>query len=122
MKTILVVDDEPDVLEAVRDALESEGYGVTLARNGQEALDRLRAGSAPNLVLLDWMMPVVDGRAFCAARAADARLLPIPVLLLSADVRAMAEAKAAGVTGVVQKPVSIEDLIEAIERFATPER
>jgi two-component system, chemotaxis family, chemotaxis protein CheY len=54
---VLVVDDDPDILEALSEILESEGYGVRKARNGQEALDRLN-GIPPGLVLLDLMMPV----------------------------------------------------------------
>ena len=81
---ILVVEDDGDVREALVQLLEFEGYRVTSATNGRDAIDQLRAGAAPNLILLDLMMPVMDGPQFRAAQLGDPGLAAIPVIVLSA--------------------------------------
>jgi CheY-like chemotaxis protein len=81
---ILVVDDEPDVRESFSQALEMEGYVVVHARNGQEALERLKkVERLPLVVVLDLTMPVLDGRGFLAQRARDRILANIPVVVVS---------------------------------------
>ena len=80
-RRVLVVDDDPDILDALSEILEVEGYDVQRARNGREALQRLEQ-AMPDLVLLDLMMPVMDGWAFARSRARGARP---PIIVLSAD-------------------------------------
>jgi CheY-like chemotaxis protein len=80
---VLVVDDDPDILEAVSEILEGEGYRVARAANGAEALARVEA-ERPGAILLDLVMPVMDGFAF--ARTLRARAgAPVPVVVISAD-------------------------------------
>jgi CheY-like chemotaxis protein len=109
---ILVVDDDPDILEAVGEILVDEGYRVARARDGQEALARLE-GERPALVLLDLMMPVMDGVAFARAM----RLVPehagIPVVVISAD-GDPARARAVAAQGFLAKPFDIDDLLRAV--------
>lgn len=111
-RTILVVDDDPDLLDVTRFALEGEAFEVATARNGQEALELLRAGEPPGLVLLDLMMPVMNGWEFLEEVAKDPSLRAIPVVVLTA-------ANPEGVPGAVEilrKPIDLEELIEAVER------
>jgi two-component system, chemotaxis family, chemotaxis protein CheY len=115
---VLVVDDEPDLLDVMRFVLESEGFGVETARNGKEALDRMldriRAGRAPGLVLLDLMMPVMNGWTFLDEISKTPVLKEIPVVVLTAS-------RAEGVPGAVEvlhKPVDLGLLIQTVERHA----
>src|SRR5665648_169588 len=83
-KSILVVEDDDDIRNAIVDLLESEGYATEFAINGKDALDRLHEMSKPCLVLLDMMMPIMNGREFLDIVMKDNRLAPIPVLIVSA--------------------------------------
>src|SRR5436190_21383655 len=84
-KLILVVDDDEDVRDAVREALEAQRYEVAVAANGQQALDMLRSGPRPSLIFLDLMMPVMSGEGFVEKQRQDPALAQIPVVILSAD-------------------------------------
>jgi two-component system phosphate regulon response regulator PhoB len=85
-RRILIVEDDKYILSAFQDLLNDEGYSVSTASNGQEALDILRASDQlPNLILLDWMMPVKDGLEFRREQSADASLAKIPTVMMSAD-------------------------------------
>ena len=85
MRWVLIVDDDPDLRETLIDALSLEGLSVHAAENGQVALDWLRAHAELDwMVLLDLMMPVMDGRSFLEARARDPVIAAIPVVILTA--------------------------------------
>jgi CheY-like chemotaxis protein len=84
MKTILVVDDEYAMVEALSALLEDEGYQVATAANGEEALLCLSDGLTPDAVLLDVMMPKLDGREVLRQLRADPKYSAIPVILMSA--------------------------------------
>jgi two-component system NtrC family sensor kinase len=114
-KVILLVEDDYSIREAVYDILEGEGYDVVQAENGREALERLRAGAPPDLIVLDLRMPVMDGWEFRAAQKNDPNLATIPVLAVSADGSAKAEAIAA--EGYLRKPLSTSTLVEAVARI-----
>jgi CheY-like chemotaxis protein len=111
-KSILLVEDCPIVQGAMRMVLEWEGYRVLSAANGQEALDLLRGGARPALILLDVAMPVLDGRAFRKEQKADPDLAGIPVVVVS-GVEAAASIDAAG---HVQKPFLPDELLGAIRQ------
>src|SRR6516165_3917335 len=81
-KNILLVEDDEIVRRAIQMVLEWEGYYVECARNGQEALDTLRAGSRPSLILLDILMPVLDGEEFRREQLQDPRFASIPVIVV----------------------------------------
>ncbi|WP_375769018.1 response regulator [Archangium gephyra] len=83
MKTLLVVDDEVGITEALNDLLSEEGFHVLVAGNGREALARM-AEQRPDLILLDYMMPVMDGRELLLALQAGTAHRDIPVLMMSA--------------------------------------
>jgi two-component system, OmpR family, alkaline phosphatase synthesis response regulator PhoP len=81
--TILIVDDEADIRELVRYNLQKEGYGVTAVENGEQALTEVRA-QAPDVVVLDLMLPDLDGLEVCRIMKADPALSAIPILMLTA--------------------------------------
>jgi two-component system chemotaxis response regulator CheY len=116
---ILVVDDDEDIRYALGDTLEAEGYSVVLAEDGRDALDKLLALPAPPcVILLDLMMPNMDGLQFRAAQQRDPALSSIPVVILSADAQVKQKAAAMDAAGCMAKPVRIADLLKMVERFA----
>jgi len=114
-RRVLVVDDDPDILDALSEILEVEGYEVQRARNGREALQRIEQGM-PDLVLLDLMMPVMDGWEFARSLAPGTRP---PIIVLSADRNVSAKAKEIGALGWLAKPFELSDLLAAV-RSAVP--
>src|SRR5262245_34872901 len=82
---VLIVDDDYDIRATLHEILSDEGYDVASSANGFEALQALRSGTAPCLILLDLMMPVMDGWQFRAQQLSDPTLASIPVVVLSAD-------------------------------------
>jgi two-component system, OmpR family, response regulator MprA len=110
--SILVVDDEPAVREALRRALELEGYEVELAADGAEALERLGNGaSEPEALLLDVLMPNVDGIEVCRRLRAEGRSLPILMLTARAEVADRVSGLDAGADDYVVKPFALEELL-----------
>ncbi len=119
-KSILVVDDQDDGRASLAMLLELAGHAVRQARHGQEALDLLRAGPAPDLILLDLVMPVMNGWEFRRLQRQDPALAPIPVVVLSAWGEAAEKADILGDVGYLQKPVDPGLLPDVIERHARP--
>lgn len=114
--SILIVDDDADIREALIDILTDHGYHVLAMRNGREALDHLRRGARPRLILLDAMMPVMDGLTFRREQLIDPELRGLPVLMISASSRSKVDAQGLGFVGVMSKPINLERLLEVIER------
>jgi two-component system chemotaxis response regulator CheY len=105
---VLVVDDDPDILEAITDILEVEDYRVAKARNGVEALERVEA-ERPDAILLDLMMPVMDGATFAhALQQRPAR--DVPIVVISADGNPQ-RAAAVGARAYLAKPFDIDTLL-----------
>jgi len=111
-KTVLVVDDETDIRESLRDALEDEGYRVVVARNGKEALDALPTLEKPVAIILDIIMPVMSGAELYAAIQADPRFADMPVLISTSD----ASRAPSGVL-IMKKPIDLERLLDAIAKL-----
>ena len=116
-RTVLVVDDDRDIRDALSDVLNDESYIVVCAADGEEAIARLRSPPRPAVVLLDWMMPRCDGACFLRHQRADPVLATIPVVLLTADPRALAHARETGVQAGIAKPVSLDELLTVIARY-----
>jgi two-component system chemotaxis response regulator CheY len=116
---ILVVDDDTDIRETLAQILEFEGFDVTCASNGQEAMDRLES-LKPNLILLDLMMPIMNGYEFRRAQKAKPEIAEIPVIILSADGNVQQKAAAADVQAFLKKPIELEVLLSAIRQHCTP--
>ncbi|MFN2387446.1 MAG: response regulator [Thermoanaerobaculia bacterium] len=108
---ILIVEDDADLRESLSQILEDEGFEVIGAENGRIALDYLKGNSAPCVVLLDLMMPVMNGWEFRDAQLQDPELSEIPVVVLSADARTSSKAQALGVEQYLRKPVQLDQLV-----------
>ena len=113
-EVVLIVDDDRDIRESLRELLVEAGYDVAVAENGLVALQQLRAGLRPGVILLDLMMPVMDGMAFRADQLADADLCTIPVVLITAAGRAATEALRS--VTVLHKPLRMRQVLAAVSQ------
>jgi CheY-like chemotaxis protein len=115
--TILIVDDDPGIREALTMILEDDGYRVVSAANGRSALDLLQQSDRlPQLILLDLMMPVMNGWELHAALREDISLAAIPVIMLSADSTVNFKARAQGAAGYLAKPVDLSVLLDTVSQ------
>jgi CheY-like chemotaxis protein len=113
---VLLVEDDADVREEIADALTRGGYHVVEAAHGGDALEVLRRGGPrPQVILLDWMLPVMDGMTFLTQVASNPRYTGIPVVVLSA-VAGMAKIPTLCVADVLAKPVRVRTLLDALAR------
>jgi CheY-like chemotaxis protein len=115
--TILMIEDGDVEREALAGWLRREGYAVLTAADGREALDRLRRGPRPDLVLLDMLLPGADGWEFLRRRRQDSALARVPVLMMTAVGVASREwASSLGAAGYLKKPFETEDLLREVRR------
>jgi len=114
LSCILVVEDDRVVREVVSDALVDAGYAVAKAADGADALDQLRDHPA-DAILLDLMMPVMDGWSFLDALSRDATLCSIPVGIMSAVPALRQAARDQGVQMALGKPFALDELIAQVE-------
>jgi len=119
---ILIVEDDDDIREALTQILELEGYVVREAANGREALDISAKEPIPSLILLDLMMPVMDGWQFRAEQMKDPHLSKVPVVVISADASVHEKVAAFGAATVLPKPISLDRLLRAVETLYPPPR
>ena len=110
---ILVVDDDPDIRESLREVLEDEGHSTVCVSNGREALDYLRSGKRPCVILLDLMMPVMDGWQFRREQKQDPAIADIPLIVITATGKRPVLVDA---DELVMKPLDLTRLFEAIDR------
>ena len=110
---IIVIEDDEDIRSSMKDILEFEGYQVRTACNGKEGLELLRGSAFPCVILLDLMMPIMNGWEFLAACRADARLVNIPIVVLTAGDARSPE----GATRFIKKPTDIEDILKVVEEY-----
>jgi CheY-like chemotaxis protein len=115
MTTILVVEDDSAIREALRGILQGEGYAVETASNGHEALERLRHEPPPGLLIVDLVMPVLNGWDLCLALSRDPRLAALPVVVVSAR-NDLHRPLPLGQARVLRKPIHFDSLLEEIER------
>ena len=114
---ILIIEDDDDVREAFTELLRLSGYTVIGASDGLEGLEQLRQGARPCLILLDLMMPRMDGRQFRARQLQEPDWASIPVIVVSADPSVGAKAAAVGAAAWLRKPVNVADLFTAVGRL-----
>lgn len=114
---ILLVDNDADFCEVIAEILRDDGHSVTCAENGSSAFERLRGDPTPDVILLNLVMPVMNGWAFLSELRQDARWSGIPVVLLSGVGNVGAEADALGVAGYITKPIEVKNLKECIARL-----
>jgi CheY-like chemotaxis protein len=120
-KRVLVVEDDRDVRDSILEVLEDNEYEPLIASNGMEALEKLRnPDQRPCLILLDVMMPVMDGWSFRAVQSEDAELSSIPVVVLTAHASAAQTARDMRAAGFLRKPVELDDLLAAVQRHCEP--
>ena len=117
MPRVLVVDDDPDMAAICSLVLQSEGYDTDVARNGAEAYDRL-SREGVDVVLLDVMMPVLDGITVCKMVKRDPRTKDLPVIIMTASESLREEARVSCADAVISKPFDIDHLIETVNHFA----
>lgn len=116
---VLLVEDDKDIRRNVQRLLTMEGYRVEVAGNGREALLVLQtAQELPSLIVLDLMMPVMDGFQFREQQAKDARLADIPVVIMTADGHVEEKLKRAGAAAALKKPADIEAILDMVSRFS----
>jgi len=111
---ILIVEDDADNASALRDVLQDEGYVVSRANNGIDALRQLKSGPLPGLILLDLMMPEMDGSHFAKAVRDEEAWKHIPMVVLSASGRAAERAATPGIERFLHKPVDLTTLLDVI--------
>jgi CheY-like chemotaxis protein len=119
-QSILVVDDDPDIRESLAEILTDEGYRVSGVQNGREALAYLRGQTRPSLILLDMMMPEMDGWLFRVEQQKSLELAGIPVVILSAHGNVREAALALGAVDYLRKPLRVESLLEIADRYCRP--
>ena len=119
---ILVVDDDEDIRDSIQQALEDNGYRVVTARNGFEALNLLRAGERPSVILLDVMMPVMDGATFREEQRRDPELGAIPVVAFSAYADLSDAVGRLNAEAHLTKPVRSDVLLDTLGRCAAAQR
>jgi CheY-like chemotaxis protein len=118
---VLVVEDDPDIREAMVDLLTRYGYPTVGAEHGRHALDLLAQQSEPPcIILLDLMMPVMDGRAFIAEQKSRPELASIPVVLISAYAQFIDAAKDLDTVAQLKKPIYMPDLLSIIRAHCAP--
>ena len=115
-KLVLVIDDDSDIREAIHDLLMVEGIGTAEARDGSSGLEYLRSNRPPGVILLDWNMAPMNGAAFMSEVSRDAALSRIPVVVVTADVRAGQTARAQGLGTLLMKPIDPDQLLEIARR------
>ena len=118
-KSILIVEDDKDFRESLQEALNMLGFTATSAANGQEALEKLRSKPLPCLILLDLMMPVMNGWQFRTHQRADPNLAAIPVVVVTADGNAQHKAAGIDAAGCIKKPVDLDALVKLASQFCT---
>jgi CheY-like chemotaxis protein len=116
-RNILIVEDDHDTRDLLATLLEVEGFETRGAGNGEEALESLRSQPPPDLILLDLMMPVMDGWEFRRRQKADPRLARIPVVVVSAVHEVGQTAVALSAAGYVSKPVEPRHLMATVRRL-----
>jgi len=115
-KKVLLVEDDLEIRDILQDLLEAEGYDVIPASHGRQALEFLSASpteALPDLVVLDMMMPLVDGSQVLASMKSDPKLSPIPVVVMSA----VARERPAGAAAFLRKPIPLQKLFDTIRDF-----
>lgn len=115
-KTILIVEDEKDILFTLKEFLESENYHILVAENGFEAMQLLKTSGIPDLILLDMKMPVMNGWEF-AIEFLDKHDHQSPIVVITAAADAEQRAKDISAVGWVEKPFDLDVLLKTIKKY-----
>jgi len=116
-RPVLIVDDDLDIRELLAEALEEQGFDVVTAANGLEAITLVRnMTTPPSIILLDLMMPVLDGYGFLEQRAKEAMLAAIPVAVISAG-HGLDPSRLSEAARIIPKPIDVGMLVSVINDF-----
>ncbi len=115
-RTLMVVDDDSATREIIETIVQSEGYPVVTAADGNEALSHLRSGLKPGVILLDLRMPGMDGQTFREVQRSDPMLAGIPIVILSGDRDASGLAARLG-ADCIPKPIDLDRLLSVAKNF-----
>ncbi len=114
---VLIVEDDSDLREALSQILADEGYGVSSAEHGRAALEWLRDGSRPCLILLDLTMPVMNGWQFREEQKQDPTLASIPVVVISAGANLAQQIVSLEIHDYIRKPIQLGQLLATVQRY-----
>ena len=117
---VLVVEDDDDIREVMQDVLASEGFRVDVARDGFDALDKLDVGVSPPVILLDMMMPNMDGETFLKIMRDKPGLANAPVIIVSGNAAARDKALKLHAAACLVKPFELEELLSLVRRLTHP--
>lgn len=118
---MLVIEDDPDILDVILEAISEAGYPALGARDGAEAIDKLKS-TTPALIFLDLRMPSVDGVEFRTRQLQDSALAGIPTIALSALNDIEERARDLALQGAIVKPMDLDELLRVVERYCGPSR
>ena len=118
MKKVLVVEDDNSIRELLVELLESEGYEVSSAVNGLEGLKCLETTPLPDLILIDLMMPIMDGYTFRVEQLKNSHWSKIPTIVMSAEANAKEKMKSYKITAFLSKPVELETILKTVARYS----
>lgn len=110
---VLIIEDEPQIRESLKEALEMEGHNVSTACNGREALQLLKKIESPSLILLDLFMPVMSGYEFLIEKTDQEDIKNTPVVVVSAAGNGI---EGSGISGFLRKPVDLDKLYAVVDR------
>ncbi len=117
-KRILVVEDDTSIRELLVELLESEGYSVASAVNGLEGLKYLQNQISPDLILIDLMMPVMDGYSFRTEQLKNDKWAKIPTVVMSAEANAKEKMKNFQITAFLSKPVELDTILKTVAQYS----
>ncbi len=117
MAGVLLIDDDPDIRDSLSDLLTEEGCPVATACNGLEGLEKLKTDCAPCVILLDLMMPVMDGWQFRAKQLNEPEWAQLPVIVLSAVTEIRRHAAEMHAAGFLSKPFLVDRLLSAVRLY-----
>jgi CheY-like chemotaxis protein len=113
---VVVIDDDTDILEAIAIVLKGAGYETQTESNGADALESMKQGS-PCLILLDLMMPGMNGWQFRAEQMRDEVLASIPTIVMTGFPAAAEDASSLGAAACLKKPIELDELLDTVARF-----
>ena len=116
---VLIVDDDGGIRGVLSEILADEGHSVESAGNGLEALRKLEGSTKPCVILLDLMMPVMNGWEFMARRSELDGVSTIPVVVISADSNVEAKATSLGASDYLEKPIDLNRLLDTVDRYCS---
>jgi len=119
-QNILVIEDNNDIRDTVEDVLRTEGYNVYSVCNGREALLALKKIQGPTLILLDMMMPLMNGWEFLEAQKADAKFANLPVVVVSAlgpEAALIKDSEVVNARAYIRKPIDLNTLMNVVQAY-----